>query len=377
MNNYYRIQAVLISVMMALETTILSYIDVKKPLELDEKPIETTNTCGLFETPPKIDNLAVLEAVSRETKEENKHIVLNFVGDCTIGNDLTFGYHNSFDQVFHKNDSNYSYFFQNLQPVIGMDDLTIANLETTFTDTTKKQDKRFNFKGDPSYVNILTKGSVEVVNLANNHTMDYLQEGYEDTKSTLSQHNIDYYGYKTIHLEEVNGIKIGFAGFNVLKGYKQAKKDVIDALEYMKQNNVQMKIITFHWGIERDYQFNKEQQELAHLSIDQGADLIVGHHPHVLQGIEQYKGKYIIYSLGNFVFGGNKNPKDKDSMILSYSVDFTNGNLVNESINIIPVLISSKTNGNDYQPYIVENEDKQRILQKINNYSYHYQYEIE
>lgn len=376
MNSYYRIQAVLISVMMALETTILSYIDVKKPLELDEKPIETTNTCGLFETLPKTDEFAVLEAVSRETKEENKHIVLNFVGDCTIGNDLTFGYHNSFDQVFHKNDSNYSYFFQNLQSILGKDDLTIANLETTFTDATKKQDKRFNFKGDPSYANILTEGSVEVVNLANNHTMDYWKEGYEDTKNTLSQHSIDYYGYETIHIEEVDGIKIGFAGFNVLKGYKQAKEDVIDALEYMKLNNVQIKIITFHWGIERDYQFNKEQQELAHLSIDQGADLIVGHHPHVLQGIEQYKNKYIIYSLGNFVFGGNKNPKDKDSMILTYSVNATNGNLVNESINIIPVHISSKADVNDYQPYIVENDDKQRILKKINNYNYHYPNEI-
>ena len=83
----------------------------------------------------------------------------------------------------------------------------------------------------------------------------------------------------------------------------------------MKKAGAQIIIVNFHWGIEKQYTPDENQKALAHLAIDEGADLVIGHHPHVLEGIEKYNGKYICYSLGNFCFGANRNPKDKDTMI--------------------------------------------------------------
>jgi poly-gamma-glutamate capsule biosynthesis protein CapA/YwtB (metallophosphatase superfamily)/LysM repeat protein len=303
-----------------------------------------------------------------------KDIILSFVGDCTIGTDTNFNYKNSFTEVFDKNNKDYSYFFKNVKPIFEKDDLTIVNLETTLTNATIKQKKKFNFKGDPSYVNILTSGNVEIVNLANNHTYDYLEQGFKDTINNLKEADIGLFGYDYYLIEEIDGIKIGFAG---LKGFDDVNKiypEIKKAMDYLIKQNTELQIISFHGGIEYMKWFTKEQQQLARYAIDNGADLIIGHHPHILQGIEKYKDKYIVYSLGNFVFGGNSNPSDKTSIIFQQIFNFENNNLINNYINIIPVLISSKDYINDYQPKILEGEEKQKVLTRINKYSYNYQY---
>lgn len=123
--------------------------------------------------------------------------------------------------------------------------------------------------------------------------------------------------------------------------------------------------MTYHWGIEREYKQNVVQESIARYTIDNGADLVLGHHPHVLQGIEYYKGKYIVYSLGNFVFGGNCNPNDKDTMIFQETFHYENDILKSTSIEIIPCSLSSRNNLNDYQPNILEGEEQQRVLRKV------------
>lgn len=95
-----------------------------------------------------------------------------------------------------------------------------------------------------------------------------------------------------------------------------------------KKNNAEIIIVSFHWGTERKYYPNSKQKSLGHYAINCGASLVLGHHPHVLQGIEQYKGRYIVYSLGNFCFGGNSNPKDKDTMIFQQTFTLKNGKSV-------------------------------------------------
>ena len=107
------------------------------------------------------------------------------------------------------------------------------------------------------------------------------------------------------------------------------------------------------------------QENIARYAIDNGADLVLGHHPHVLQGIENYKGKYIVYSLGNFVFGGNKNPSDKDTMIFRETFTFQEGKLMDTKYEIIPCSLSSRTDLNDYQPTLLEGEEKTRVLKKV------------
>jgi poly-gamma-glutamate synthesis protein (capsule biosynthesis protein) len=293
-----------------------------------------------------------------------KDIVISAVGDCTLGTDSNFGYTNSFTNVLDDNNRDFSYFFSGVYDILSQDDLTIANLETTFTTATVRKEKRFNFKGDYDYTNILKEGSVEAVNLANNHTYDYLEQGYNDTIEALKDANINYFGYENYSVVEAQGIKIGLAG---ITGWSEteAKKNTSAAIQYFRENDVDLIIISYHWGIEYEYEQNSIQKRIGEYAIDEGADLVLGHHPHVLQGIEEYNGKYIVYSLGNFVFGGNKNPSDKDTMIFQQTFHFEDGYLISSSINIIPCSLSGKSEINDYKPKILEGDEKSRVLEKI------------
>ena len=139
------------------------------------------------------------------------------------------------------------------------------------------------------------------------------------------------------------------------------------AITAVKEAGAQIIVTAFHWGTEKSTQPDETQQSLAHTAIDLGADLVVGHHPHVLQGIEQYRGKYIAYSLGNFCFGGNSTPSDMDTMIFQQT--FTvgkNGMLQDSQINIIPCSISSDPGWNNYQPTPAQGQEAERIMNKIN-----------
>lgn len=131
-----------------------------------------------------------------------------------------------------------------------------------------------------------------------------------------------------------------------------------------------MIITVFHWGSERETVPDSNQIALAHAAVNYGADLVVGHHPHVLQGIEEYRGKYIVYSLANFCFGGNSAPSDMDTMIFQQTFTIRNGEvLADENINIIPCSISSASGYNNYQPTPAEGSEAERILQKIESLS--------
>lgn len=302
--------------------------------------------------------------IIEEPEAEVKDIVISAVGDCTLGTDSNFGYTNSFPDVLERNDRDFSYFFKGVYDILSNDNLSIANLETTFTDASVRNKKTFNFKGDADYTNILTSGSIEAVNLANNHTYDYMEKGYKDTIDALEGAEIPYFGYDNYSILDIDGISVGLAG---ITGWNEntAKENTKKAINYFYENNVSLIIITYHWGIERDYKQSSLQENIGRFAIDNGADLVIGHHPHVLQGIECYNGKYIVYSLGNFVFGGNKNPKDKDTMIFQETFHYENGELVDTSINIIPCSLSGRNDLNDYQPQVLDGEEKSRVLQKV------------
>jgi poly-gamma-glutamate synthesis protein (capsule biosynthesis protein) len=357
-------------------STIITLSSLLLPKPLSKEPIVSTRpsvTSSDVDLNHGSSTPSSTPAITPKPVETN--ITLSFAGDCTLGADNNFGYPLSFTDVFDKNEKDFSYFFKGVKSIFENDDLSIVNLETTFTNATTKRVKEFNFKGGPSYTNILLDGDVEVVNLANNHTYDYSEQGYNDTIDNLNKASIGYYGNNIYLIKEVKGIKIGFAGFTGFNGIKSTEVQISEAMKYFDEKDVDLKIVSFHWGIERDNYFNDTQEALGKYAIDNGADLVIGHHPHVLQGIEEYKDSYIVYSLGNFVFGGNKNPSDKDSMIFQQTFNFVNDELVDSSINIIPVSISSKTNVNDYQPTILEGDSKTKVLNRINKYSKDFTYE--
>lgn len=295
-----------------------------------------------------------------------KDITISAVGDCTIGSDPNFSYSNSFLEVYDKN--NPEYFFAGVYDLTKNDDITLANFESTFTTATDKEKKAFNFKAPLEYVNILKEGSVEVVNLANNHTYDFKIQGFNDTVNTLEDAGISFCAADLYTIYEVEGIKVGFIGY-----YANYNTNIYEEVEtginILKNNDVDLIIVSFHWGVEKTYEQNKSQRDLGRWTIDNGADLVIGHGPHVIQGIEKYSDKYIVYSLANFVFGGNKNPKDKDSFVFQETFNFENDELIETSINIVPVSVSSKKNINDYQPSILVGDEKDRVMNKILKYS--------
>lgn len=309
------------------------------------------------------------ETTTPEPTAESVSITVSMVGDCTLGTDVNFDQSTSFDAFYQmKNDP--GYFFQNVKDIFTADDLTVANMEGTLTTSNDRQQKTFAFKGDPSYTEILTRGGVEATNLANNHSRDYGDQSYEDTIQYLEAAGITTFGYDRTAVMDVKGIKVGLIGIYELKDGLGRQQQVIDTIQEVKDQGAQVIIVSFHWGTEKSNIPDDIQKTLAHLAVDQGADLVVGHHPHVLQGIEKYQGKNIVYSLGNFCFGGNKNPSDKDTMIFQQTFTVENGELVEDDVtNIIPCSLSSESGYNNYQPMVLEGSEKERVLQKIEEFS--------
>lgn len=309
------------------------------------------------------------ETTTPEPTAESVSITVSMVGDCTLGTDVNFDQSTSFDAFYQmKNDP--GYFFQNVKDIFTADDLTVANMEGTLTTSNDRQQKTFAFKGNPSYTEILTQGGVEATNLANNHSHDYGDQSYEDTIQYLEAAGITTFGYDRTAVMDVKGIKVGLIGIYELKDGLGRQQQVIDTIQEVKDQGAQVIIVSFHWGTEKSNIPDDIQKTLAHLAVDQGADLVVGHHPHVLQGIEKYQGKNIVYSLGNFCFGGNKNPSDKDTMIFQQTFTVENGELVEDDVtNIIPCSLSSESGYNNYQPMVLEGSEKERVLQKIEEFS--------
>lgn len=312
--------------------------------------------------------------IAAEEEEEQVMITISAIGDCALGVEYAQRGH-TFASVFAENNGDSSYFFANVKDVLAEDDLTIANLETCLTKAVKRKDKSYEkvaywLKGEPHYTEILTQGSVEVVNIANNHIFDYGEDGYIETVASLEKAGIDYCGFDHVLIKESKGIKVGFLGFNqfsykgVWQPFDTLKEQVVTLIEDLKEQT-DLIIVSFHWGNEREIKPSKKQYELAKLAIDSGADLVLGHHPHVLQGIKEYQGKPIVFSLGNFCFGANRQPYDRDTMIYRQTFTFKDGELVSTSSKVIPCSMTTSPGLNDFQPKVLEGAEAERVLIKL------------
>ena len=308
----------------------------------------------------------------QETPEvQETTITISAAGDCTLGTDEGFNYKRSFKGKYDAVQDP-AYFFQNVQPVFAQDDLTIVNMEGTLTEETTREPKQFAFKGDAEYAKILTAGAVEAANLANNHSFDYGKKSYEDTIAALEAEGISSFRYERTAVMDIKGVKVGLAGVYELAEHINCKQDMLDNIASLKEQGAQIIIVSFHWGQEKENVPSDVQVELAHTAIDNGADLVLGHHPHVLQGIGEYKGKNIVYSLGNFCFGGNSAPSDMDTMIFQQTFTVKDGKLQEDNVtNILPCKISSayEEGYNNYQPILAEGEQKEKIFERLSEYS--------
>lgn len=288
---------------------------------------------------------------------------LTFAGDCTLGNQK--GKTGSSTLIGTVGDD-YGHPFRKVQDYFGTDDCTFINLEGALTDGGTPASKKYVFKGPARYINILTEGSVEFANVVNNHAKDYGTTGYRDTLALLDQEGIAYAEHKDIALFTTpSGLTIGVYA----ELYPEKTAHLEEKIGQLRTMGAEIVVASFHWGTEYHYRPGKEQTKAAYAAIDAGADIVYGHHPHVLQKIEEYNGGVIFYSLGNFSFGGNANPPDKDTAILQQQVirDPDGTVRLGETLRIPCYVTGISGYGNDYQPVPMEETVKayDRVLKKL------------
>ncbi len=339
-----------------------------------------SSACARRETVPAV---AVLTPAPTPRIEK---IVISAAGDCTLGSDPRFSYGGSFHARFQEEGEKHSYFFENVAPIFREDSLSFVNFEGTLTEETSRADKAYTFKGPAHYAKILTEGDIEMVSLSNNHTYDFHEKGFADTKKALEEENIAYaYSEKTALFsvkpgEEAVAVKngaekgtdevyIGIAAFTVWYDGADVRANIKEAIDALRPARADLVFISFHWGLEGENYPYEVQKAVGRYAIDAGADGVWGHHPHVIQGIETYKNKEIVYSMGNFCFGGNHNPADKDCFIYQMEFETVDGVLSGKwESKIIPCRISSQSGLNDYKPTPAEGAEKERILQRLEKY---------
>lgn len=342
------------------------------------QPQPVTSTAIPSEAPPSsasesvstVESSEEQSSISEEMTSDVVTITISAAGDVTLGTHQEQDYWYSFRQAYDEAE-NESYFFANVFDIFNEDDMTLVNLEGPLTLAEEAREGQvYSIKGDPEYVNILTAGSVEAVSMGNNHMMDYQQRGMDDTVRAVEEAGIIYACEKTVGIYETKGIKIGMISVNeVSQGYL-VEDTIQKGIAELQEQGADLILVSCHWGVEREYYPEDYQKILGEKCIDWGADLVIGHHPHVLQGIDEYKGKFIIYSLGNFCFGANRNPTDKDSMIFQQTFTFIDGvKQEDQEIRVIPCSVSSVSERNNFQPTPAEGDEKTRIINRLNEFS--------
>jgi poly-gamma-glutamate synthesis protein (capsule biosynthesis protein) len=320
---------------------------------VDEPTAETTNAPETAEV-PTIEPEVALSSVT-----------ITAAGDCTLGGDWNTDAHERFES--YVDEYGYDYFLENVKDIFESDDLTFVNLEGPLTTSDQKRGGRvFNFKGDPENVNILTSASVEVAGVANNHALDFGSSGLKETANVLTDAGVGVCGFSAPYKAVVNGIRVTLMS---VTEWDYTIDELTDMLKAQRAD-CDLLVVMIHWGEERLYSATDSQVVYGRALIDAGADLVLGSHSHVLGGIELYEGKYIVYGLGNFCFGGNANPSDKDAMIFQQTFVFDpDAGTIDGGISVIPVSTSSKAGTNDYRPTPLSGTEALRVLRKIGTYS--------
>ena len=321
--------------------------------------------------PLLVDNLTgrTAEAASAPTPEPTAApVTWPQTFTITVGGDTTLG---STDDLRKREDcfenvvqeKGYGWFFSGLLPLFSSDDMTLINFEGTLTENDLKTEKKFNFKGPAAYTDILTLGSVEAANIANNHIIDYGEEGKADTIANLKAAGITVSGGGELGIFEKNGVKVGMTGYSF--PYTNGKKDISRDVAALREAGCQIVIASFHWGSEYREDFTADQRNIGRAAIRAGADIVVGHHPHIVQGIEAYEDTYILYSLGNLVFGGNVDPDDRDALAVRMTFTVYEDHADAPEITLVPLRLTELEDGTDYRPVMAQGEEAERIINRI------------
>ncbi len=294
---------------------------------------------------------------------------ISATGDCTFGVTQEQGYDGSFNSYYDSYGQDY--FLSDVRDIFAADDMTLINLECVLTTSDDLVEKAYNLKGKPEYVGIMTDSSIEAVSMGNNHTYDYGDEGFDETVSVVENAGITYaYSGRSGMFVSDDGVKVGIVSANMLPETDEKLNTMISEIQALREEGAEVIVACCHWGIEKDYYPTDYQISTAHTLVDSGADLIIGNHPHVLQGVEVYNGKVICYSLGNFCFGGNMDPEDKNTMIYQQTFTLVDGELQGGiDARIIPCRLSSADSYNNFHPVVASGDGYANIISLVNEYS--------
>ena len=301
---------------------------------------------------------------------EKEKIILSFVGDCTIG--CTPQQKRKENSILSYIDTHgYAYPFNKVQAILAQDDITVANLESVFYEGTKgkAKNKFYHFSAPSSYSEVLQQGSVELVSLGNNHAYDYGKVGFASTVKTLDEAQIPWFAECAFthspYVYTVRGIKIGFIGLYE-PHYWQYGEEIRASFAELKKQGVALTVVYMHAGAEYSPRHGESQTYLAQRMIANGADIVVGAHPHRLQGYQVLDKVPIFYSLGNFVFGGNEKIREKYSVILQLALSFDDNNTyMGYQFNVIPCRLSEHEKENRYQPYPIVGREAQEAIAEM------------
>lgn len=299
--------------------------------------------------------------------EPDVDLVLTFGGDAVLGTrEAWWNRNDAFPGVIET--MGYAYPFSELQSVFTADDMTMVNLECVLKEsrTGEMTTKLYRFRGLPEYTEILKQSSIEQVNIANNHYIDYRTAGRDATRAALDAATIPYSGYTYTFVWEKNDIRIGFGGCRETV-WKQDKSIIANEVAQLREAGCEVVIYSCHWGKEYSTQHNDTQMEMAQAAADAGVDIIIGTHPHVVQGVDTIDDMLVLWSLGNLMFGGTINLPTYDATLAQLTLHFNKGSYKGCDLTLMPILTSGKAaeKKNDYCPILATGEDRARILQKI------------
>jgi len=298
-------------------------------------------------------------------QEYTGSVRITFLGDCTLGGEEK-SRNNALGFLRRIRDNGLDFPLRGLKALTEADDLSIANLEGVLTDRElKKEEKKYNFSGPTAYTGILEAGSIECVTLANNHSHDYGEAGYQDTKAALDAAGICYFGTDCSAVwQNEEGLRLGFIGVSYSLSGDRTKR-YRAKMEALREMGCAAVITVMHAGTEYVYTPDDYQRQIAQRASKAGSELIIGHHPHVVQGYDVVGGTPVVYSLGNCSFGGTTHAKDSDALVVQAVLDFEEGVLEGITLHFYPISITSDARYNNYSPQLLTGKDAEGVLKKL------------
>lgn len=280
-------------------------------------------------------------------------ITMSFAGDILIGTNTQSSQDTLFEDELKKQGGNIDFPFRNVTDIFQADDLSMINFESTLTTADKNTDRLSNdvlLRASSRYASMLLDGGIDTVTLENTHALDMGTQGLSDTKKALDGVGITYATEQEPRIFVRRGITIGSLAYQAFDRYEELTVKVPTDIEMLRKKGCDIVIVSYHWGTEGAYAPDEQQVALGHITIDVGADLVIGSHSGRINPIELYNDRYICYSLGSFINVTDPKPNDMSAFIFQIKMRVKDDMLINEQIKIIPIRISSRRDYNDFAP---------------------------